>query len=360
MNTRSREMETSHIPHSRPTLGEEEMRVAAEVIRSGQLAPAGEVAAFENAVCTRQGISAAAAVSSGTAALHLALLALGVGARDEVIIPSYVCSALLNAVKYVGAAPVLADIDPKTLNIDPRDVQQRVTKRTRAVIVPHLFGLPAELSALKKLNVPLIEDCAQALGAETDQQPVGSFGEAAVFSFYATKMITTGEGGMVASQSAELVGQIQDLRAYDQRKGYRLRYNYKMTDIQAAIGLVQLQRLDAFIRRRRAIARRYRQLLAPLPIRLPPPFPDHIYYRFVIGLNTDVSGWMRRLSEKGIHCERPVDMPLHRYLGLSGYPETDRAWRQSLSIPIYPTLSDEQVEHIGELLAETAKEETNG
>ena len=336
------------------------MRAAAEVIRSGQLASAGKVAAFENAVCARQQVFAAAAVSSGTAALHLTLLALGVGARDEVIIPSFVCSALLNAVRYVGATPVLAEIDPETLNIDPQDVRRRVTRRTRAVIVPHLFGLPAEIFALKKLHIPLIEDCAQALGANIGQHPVGSLGEAAVFSFYATKVITTGEGGMAASQSAGLVEQIQDLREYDQRKEDRIRYNYKMTDLQAAIGLVQLQRLDSFIRRRKAIAERYRQILAPLPVRLPPDRPDHIYYRFVIGLNTDASGWIRRLSEKGIDCERPVFMPLHRQLGLGGYPETERAWGRCLSIPIYPALSDEQVEHIGQLLAETAKGESRG
>ena len=160
---------------------------------------------------------------------------------------------------------------------------------------------------------------------------------------------------MVASQSVDVVKQIQDLREYDQRKEDRVRYNYKMTELQAAIGRVQLQRLDSFSRRRKAIARRYRQILAPLPIRLPPDRPDHIYYRFVLGLNTDVSDWIRSLAEKGIDCERPVFMPLHRHLGLGGYPETERAWHQCLSIPIYPTLSDEQVEHIGQLLAETAK-----
>ena len=328
------------IPHSRPTLGEEEIRAAAEVIASGQLAQASKVAAFEKAVCARLGAPAAVAVSSGTAALHLSLLALGVGPGDEVILPSYVCSALLNVVNYIGASPVLTDIDPDTLNIDPRDAHRKKTARTRAVIVPHLFGLPADLASLGKLDVPIIEDCAQALGAAYHRRPVGTFGDTAVFSFYATKMIATGEGGMVVCRSAALADKIRNLRAYDRRDRYQVGFNYKMTDMQAAIGLVQLRRLDTFLQRRKAIARRYRQVLAPLSFRLPPSDPGHIYYRFVMGMQGDASGWIEQLAAKGIHCDRPVFMPLHRYLGFDGYPETETARRRCLSIPIYPSLTD--------------------
>jgi dTDP-4-amino-4,6-dideoxygalactose transaminase len=305
-------------------------------------------------------MSAAAAVNSGTAALHLVLLALGVGSGDEVIIPSFVCSALLNALRYTGATPVLADIDPESLNIDPQDAREKVTGRTRAVIVPHLFGLPADLSSLMKLNVPVIEDCAQAPGATYDGQPAGSFGHAAVFSFYATKMITTGEGGMVVSRSTDLIDRVRELRAYDRREDDRVRYNYKMNEIQAAIGRVQLQRLDAFIERRRAIAGQYHQLLAPLPFRLPPRDPGHVYYRFVIHADGDVSEWMQILSKKHIHCARPVFMPLHRYLGRDSYPATTTAWRQCLSIPIYPSLTDSQVKYIARSLAEAAEETSHG
>ena len=348
------------IPHSKPTLGDDEIRVASEVIRSAQLSQAENVKAFEADICARWGLSSAAAVNSGTAALHLALLALGVGSGDEVIIPSFVCSALLNALRYTGAAPVLADIDPKTFNIDPQDVRTKVTRRTRAVIVPHLFGLAADLSSLMKLNVPIIEDCAQAPGATYKGQPVGSFGHAAIFSFYATKMITTGEGGMIVSRSTDLIERVRQLRAYDRCEDDRVRYNYKMNEIQAAIGRVQLQRLDAFIERRRAIAGRFRHLLAGLPFRLPPRDPGHVYYRFVIQADGDVSEWMQMLAEKHIQCERPVFMPLHRYLGPDSYPETTRAWQQCLSIPIYPSLTDRQVTYIAQSLVEAAEEIDGG
>ena len=354
------EIDVKAIPHSRPTLGEDEIRAASEVIRSAQLSQAENVKAFEADICSRWGLSSAAAVNSGTAALHLVLLALGVGSGHEVIIPSFVCSALLHAVRYTGATPVLADIDPTTLNIDPQDVREKVTGRTRAVIVPHLFGLPADLSSLMKLNVPVIEDCAQAPGATHDGQPVGSFGHAAIFSFYATKMITSGEGGMVASRSTDLIEKVRQLRAYDRCEDDRIRYNYKMNEIQAAIGRVQMQRLDAFIERRRAIAGQFRHLLAGLPIRLPPRDPGHVYYRFVIQADGDVTEWMQVLAEKHIQCERPVFMPLHRYLGADSCPETTKAWRQCLSIPIYPSLTDRQVTTIAQSLAEAVEETGRG
>ena len=348
------------IPHSRPTLGEGEIRAASEVIRSGQLSQADNVKAFEADICSRWGLTSAAAVNSGTAALHLALLAVGVGPGDEVIIPSFVCSALLHAVRYTGATPVLADIDPQSLNIDPQDVRKKVTGTTRAVIVPHLFGLPADLSSLTKLNIPVIEDCAQAPGATYDGQPVGSFGRAAIFSFYATKMITTGEGGMVASRSSDLIERVRQLRAYDRCEDDRVRFNYKMNEVQAAIGRVQMQRLDGFIERRRAIAGQFRHLLAGLPFRLPPRDPGHVYYRFVIRAEGDASEWLRVLAGKQIQCERPVFRPLHRYLGPDSCPETEKAWRQCLSIPIYPSLTDRQVTDIAQSLVEAVEETGRG
>ena len=350
---------SSAISHSQPTLGEDEVRAVAEVIRSGQLSQAGKVAAFETAICARLGVGSAAAVSSGTAALHLALLGLGVGAGDEVIVPSYVCSALLNAVAAAGAAAVAADIDPQALNIDPQDAAKRVTARTRAIIVPHLFGLPADLTSLMKMNIPIIEDCAQAIGSSHHRRPVGTFGDAAVFSFYATKMITTGEGGMVVSRSAELVRKIKQLREYDRRSSYQAGFNYKMTEMQAAVGLVQLGRLDAFIQRRRAIARQYFRMLDKSSVQLPPRDPGHTYYRFVVGLRSDASEWIDTLAEKGIRCERPVFMPLHRYLKIDGYPHTENAWRNSLSIPIYPNLSNAQVQRIARLIAELSEGKTH-
>jgi perosamine synthetase len=249
------------IPHSRPTLGDEEARAVTEVIQSGHIAEGEVVARFEKAFAGKMGVQDAVTVSSGTAALHLALLAMGIGPEHEVIIPSYVCSALLHAVQYVGAQPVPAEIDPLTYNIDPDDVKKRITTRTKAVIVPHMFGLAADLERLLKLDVPIIEDCAQAVGGTYHQKPLGTFGDAAIFSFYATKMIATGEGGMVTSKSPKIIARVRDLKTYDGKAADRVRYNYKLTDVQAALGEVQLARLDDFIEQRRKIAWRYFEIV---------------------------------------------------------------------------------------------------
>jgi dTDP-4-amino-4,6-dideoxygalactose transaminase len=347
---------TPLIPHSRPTLGPEEIRRVSEVLESGQLAQGQMVAEFEAAFARKLEVGHAVCVSSGTAALHLSLLALKIRPKDEVIIPSYVCSALLNAVNYVGARPVLAEIDPHTHNLDCADVKKRLTRRTRAIIVPHLFGLAADLGGLSGLDVPIIEDCAQAAGASYRQRPVGTLGRAAIFSFYATKVLTTGEGGMIVSDSEALIQHARNHRQYDKTDGYQTRFNYKMTDIQAAIGLCQLNRLDDFINRRRVIAQNYHNALASLDIQLPPKRSGHIYFRYVIRLHANARPWLRSLKAKGVGCARPVHTPVHRYLRRDGYPITDKAWDQSISIPIYPSLTEEESAHIIHSLIETGQE----
>jgi dTDP-4-amino-4,6-dideoxygalactose transaminase len=337
---------TSFIPHSRPTLGEEEARAAAAVVASGHVAEGPAVAAFERELSAHVGVPHAAAVSSGTAALHLALAAMGIGPGHEVIIPSFVCSALLNAVAYTGAVPVPADIDDTTLNLDPQDGARRMSRRTRAVILPHMFGLPADVDRFLGLGVPIIEDCAQSIGAVHGSRAVGSIGQAAVFSFYATKVIATGEGGMVATPSRELAARVKDLKTYDRRDDPATRFNFKLTDIQAAIGRVQLGRLGTFISRRRAIARSYRSAFQNLPVRPPPDEAGHIFFRYVLDIGTDCTDFIRRAAQAGIGCDRPVYIPLHRLLKLDGFPRTERAWRQCVSIPIYPSLTDADVERI--------------
>lgn len=336
----------SFIPHSRPTLGHKEVEAAAAVIASGNIAEGQVVQRFENAFAERIGVSQAVVVSSGTAALHLTLLAMEIGPGDEVIFPSYVCTALLQAVQYVGARPIIAEIDPLTYNIDPDDVQKRITARTKAIIVPHMFGLAANLDKLLKLNVPIIEDCAQSVGATYKTKPLGTFGEAAIFSFYATKMLATGEGGMVLSKSTEIIERIRDLKTYDEKETDKVRYNYKMTDVQAALGEVQLTRLDDFIDRRKKIAHQYFKSLKSLNIKLPDDNSEHIYYRFVVGLESDGNLLIQELSRKGIGCARPVFLPIHRHLELDGYGVTDKVWKSSLSIPIYPSLDNDQIRQL--------------
>jgi dTDP-4-amino-4,6-dideoxygalactose transaminase len=286
------------------------------------------------------------AVSSGTAALHLALLGLGIGRGDEVILPSYVCVAPLHAVEYVGATPRLADIEPTSFNIEPSDVRRRITRHTRAIIVPHLFGLPADLDELLHLGIPIIEDCAQATGARYQNRPVGTFGALSILSFYATKLFTTGEGGMVIGPDRRLLARIRDLRDYDECRQHKTRFNYKLTDFQAALGRSQLRRLPTMLARRSALAERYRRHWAALPIRVPAADGrrTHAYHRFVISCPTAAARVARRLSAMGVTARLPIFRPIHRTLGLEGFPGTDHAFRHALSLPLYPTLTAREAE----------------
>lgn len=341
------------IPHSRPTVSEADAQAVARVVLSGRLAQGEEVEAFERELAAFVGQAGAVAVSSGTAALHLALLALGVGPGAEVVIPTYVCDALHHAVAHTGATPVLADAEPTTLSLDPDDVKRRLTARTRAVIVPHAFGLAAGADAFVAMGVPVIEDCAQAIGALDAGRPVGSRGALAVFSFYATKLLTTGEGGMVAGGDPALLARVRDLREYDERMDLSPRFNYKLTDLGAALGRSQLARLGEFIRRRREIAAAYRRRLAGAPCRLPLDAAGgrHVYHRFVIGVEAPLDPLIRQLEQLGIQCRRPVFRLLHRALGREGFPQADGLWDRSLSIPCYPSLTDADAERVADALA---------
>jgi perosamine synthetase len=336
------------IPHSRPALGETEAKAVAEVVRGGWIAQGRQVAAFEQAVAKVTGQVQGVAVSSGTAALYLALMALGIGAGDEVVIPSYVCTALWHAIRLTGATPVLVDIEPATYDPSPQAVARILTRRTKTVIVPHMFGLPADIETLKSHEVPIIEDCAQTLGVTVRGTSVGGMGELAICSFYATKLLTAGEGGMVLGRDESLVGRVRALRQYDEQDVPERAFNYKMTDMQAALGLCQVARLEDFLARRRAIAARYHEAVREAG--LAPPLAasgrEHGYFRYVVRLSGPVGPALDRAHALGIGCRRPVHLPIHRYLGLSGFPETEAAWERALSIPLYPALTDAEVDRI--------------
>jgi len=340
------------IPHSRPSVSEEDALAVARAVRAGRLAQGPEVEAFEGELAARLGVEAVAAVSSGSAALELGLQALGVGAGDEVIVPSYVCDALWHAVRRRGGTPVLADADPDTLSLSAKDAAARMTPRTRAVIVPHAFGLAVDLEPFLALGVPVVEDCAQALGAVVGGRSAGARGALAICSFYATKMLATGEGGAVAGP-ADLVARVRDARAYDERDDLAPRFNAKLTDPQAALGRSQLRRLDQFVARRREVAARYRARLAGVRCRVPADAGErHVYHRFVVGVEVPVDRLLARLARAGVTARRPVFRPAHRALGLSGYPEAERLWTETLSIPCYPALTDAEADHVAAALAE--------
>jgi len=340
------------IPHSRPALGEAEAKAVAEVVRGGWIAQGRQVAVFEQAMAKLTGQAQGVAVSSGTAALYLALMALRVGTDDEVVIPSYVCTALWHAVRLTGAKPVLVDIEPATYQPSPQAVPHALTSHTMAAIVPHMFGLPADIETLKSHGIPVIEDCALTLGVTVRGTPVGGTGKLAICSFSATKLLTAGEGGMVLGRDESLMSHIRALRQYDQQDALDPAFNYKMTDMQAALGLCQVARLDSFLARRRAIAARYHEAVrqAGLTPPLVPAGLEHGYFRYVVRLPHPVDPALDRARTLGIGCRRPVYRPIHRYLNLSSFPETDAAWERALSIPLYPALTDHEVDRVASAL----------
>ncbi|MBI4982873.1 MAG: DegT/DnrJ/EryC1/StrS family aminotransferase [Candidatus Omnitrophica bacterium] len=338
------------IPHSKPSINIREINALNSVLRSGLIAEGSLTAKFERQLADFVGVRFATAVNSGTSGLHLALLALKIKQGDEVIIPSYVCTAVLNAVNYTGATVKIVDIDPDSFNICPIAVKEALTKKTKAIIVPHMFGLAADLKELLEFGVPVIEDCAMAVGATYNGQKLGSFGAISVFSFYATKMLTTAEGGMILANNKKIAAFVRDLKDYDNKPDYRLRFNYKMNDLSAAIGLEQLKKIPDFISRRQRIARMYNKSLVDSGLVLPlgGNIKEHVYFRYAIRLRKSANILIAKLQEAGIEAKKPVFRPLHQYLRLKSadFPSTNEVFKSTVSLPIYPELSSKNAKYI--------------
>lgn len=323
-----------------------------KVINKGWVAQGLEVQKFENEFSRYLGgkDGQAVAVSSGTAALYLALYGLGIKKGDEVIAPAYVCSAVLNAIFMIGAKPILVDINKEDLNISYAETVKKINKKTKAIIITHTFGYPADLAKFMKLRVPLIEDCAQALGARWRGEPAGSFGQVAIFSFYASKLMTTGYGGMVYSRNKNLINKIRDYREFDCRRGYKPRFNFQMSDLGAAMGREQLKKLPGFLRRRRQIAAEYKKIL-PKDKFWPATGGDRRpnYYRFLFKTNK-VKAVKDYLMKHGVKTIAPIETYelLHRYLKQSpkNFPVSEKIAKTTLSLPVYPALSTEEVDVI--------------
>ncbi|MBN1575393.1 MAG: DegT/DnrJ/EryC1/StrS family aminotransferase [Chitinispirillaceae bacterium] len=336
------------IPHSKPLVGQEEYAALRRITASGQLAQGAEVSRLETELCAFVGHRSGLAVASGTTALYAALRALGVTKGDSVIIPSYACTALANAVCMSGAQPILCDVEYDNALMSVNTVKAALARNTRAVIVPHLFGHPAPAHAIEReLGIPVVEDCAQCIGADIDGRRTGSLTSIAIFSFYATKVLCAGEGGLVAASDSRLARRLEDLRDYDNRDTWEPRINMKCSDVHAALARAQLRRLPSFIRRRRAIAERYRVALTDNTLAAPfPPLAGNIrpmHYRFIIRTSRRRRETVRRyFIRMGIACSRPVFKPFHRYIKQVGFPASDRLFEELLSIPLYPALSEQE------------------
>ncbi len=337
------------IPHSKPLMHPDDTRAVASVLESGMLAGGERVRGFEAGMAAYVGLPHAAAVSSGTAALYAALRALGAGNGCEVVIPAYACSALLYAVRMAGATPVTADTGADGIHPDADTVRRALSGRTAAIIFAHLFGGAGELRDIIALGAPVIEDCAMALGTETNGVRAGNLGSAAaVFSFYATKVITSGEGGMVLSGDRALVERVRDMSDYADKTDGTLRFNLKMTDMAAALGHSQLGRIESMISRRRELASRYTVALSGTGLELPSERPDsrHIFYRYAVRA-VHAEAMREAMHNRGVRAERPVFTPLSRYPECAASrPEAERAWERFISLPLYPALTGAEAETV--------------
>ena len=363
-----------------PSLGEEEWQALREPIESGWLTQGPKVAAFEKAFAARHGVKHAIAVTSATTGLHLALAALDIGPGDEVIVPAFTWVATANVVVYCGATPVLADVDRVTFNIDLQDLARRVTSRTKAVIPVHLFGLCADIDAIRKVlrpDIRIIEDAACAAGAAWQGRSAGALGDLGVFSFHPRKSITTGEGGMVTTNNDELAERAKMLRNHgasvseeERHRGPKpyllpefdlLGFNYRMTDLQGAVGLVQLGKLDKFIDERARMAARYRTELADLQwLRLPeePEKGRHAWQAFVTYVDPSAAPLRRNeimesLQKRGIST-RPGTHAVHmlgyyrnRYgFASDDFPGARDCDQYSMAIPLHNRMSEEDMQYI--------------
>jgi perosamine synthetase len=350
------------IPVSEPYMKGKELEYLTDCIKSNWISSIGKyVNQFEEMFAQFCGTTYAVTTSSGTSALHLALTALGICEDDEVILPDLTFVASANAVKYCGAKPVFIDVDKKTWNIDTKKIEEKVTKKTKAIMAVHLYGLPCDMESIIKIaqryNLRVIEDASEAHGAEYKNIRVGSFGDAGVFSFYGNKIITTGEGGMVTTNNKNVFEKLKLLRDHAMSKTkrywhYVVGFNYRMTNLQAAIGVAQMEQIDQFIEKKIDNAEAYNSLLGKIRgITLPPETDEckNVYWMYSVlieddfGLHRDEV--IKRLRKKGIDT-RPFFYPLHQlpmYKTRFNYPVTTELSRKGINLPSSITLTETDI-----------------
>ncbi len=341
------------ILHSLPTIEDDDIAAVVDLLKSRQLHDGAVVHDLELKMANFVGRDYAISASSGFGAIHLALLALEVTKGDEVVIPSYTCSALLHPIALVGARAVIADISEDGFNSGFNQIEEKISSHTKAIILPHTFGFPAvDIPEIKKLGVPIIEDCAQALGGDYKGQKLGSFGDIAIFSFYASKVIAAGDGGMVLTNNKEWADRARAYRSYNGIKGRsELTLNYRLTNLPARLALSQLQKVDQFIARRNVLAKRYLKGLEGVKqVKMTwEGAEDSMYYRFIISV-PDLLDLKNYLKDQGIHTGFGVLENMHPLMDLPDeeYPNAAKRLKQVLSLPIYPSLSESEVDMVCE------------
>jgi perosamine synthetase len=364
------ELAQQTIPLAQPVLGADEEERVLEVLRSGRLSLGPLLAEFEEAFAPRVGAAHASAVSSGTAGLHLALRAVGVSDGDEVVTTPFSFVASANVAIYERARPVFADIDPVTFNLDPDAAAAAVTERTTALLPVHVFGYPADIPALERVGLPIVEDACEALGAvDAEGIPVGGRGHPAVFGFYANKQLTTGEGGMVTTGDASIKERIDSERNQGRAPDMgwldhdRLGFNYRLSDVACALGLAQLEHLEAMLAGRARVADRYREALAGIEgLDLPCPDAGGIrrgWFVYVVALprGVDRDGCVRDLGALGIPSKPyfPAVHLMSYYRETFGhregqFPVCEDVAARSIALPFFPRMTDGQVERVADAL----------
>ena len=353
-------MSSRRIPHSRPDVRAEDREAVVGTLTAGWLAGGPATRSLEDAFVALFGGGAACAVSSGSAALMVTLRNLGLPPRARVAVPTYACPALLGSVSFAGAVPVPVDVDPQTLNIDV-DALASLPEPPDAAIAVHTFGIPADSRALLSLGIPVVEDCCHSLGGRTSDGLVGAHGTAAAFSFYATKVIGAGQGGMIWSADVELVSRVRDLVHPDEARGPGDWFNFQISDLHAALAVSQLGRLESIRARRALLARRYLDALERVPGDVVSPLaslePGPMIYRFVLlARSAELRDQMvAHFDRLGIDATVPIppDFLLHRLLGLdpSSYPFAEGAAQRTVSVPLYPALEEAEVHRVCGALA---------
>ena len=346
------------IKHNKPLLGTQESKAINDVMKSEWIIADSEVRKFEKSVAKMNKFKYAVAVNSGTAAIHLALLSLGVKESDEVILPAFTVADPLNAINYTGVKAVLVDVEKNSFDIDVDQIKRKITNKTKAIIVPHMLGSFAKIDELEKIGIPIINDCAQSIGGIYKGKPIGSYGDLTIFSFYATKLITTGQGGMVLTNNKNRAKFMRDTIDYNGRTNYKVRFNYPMTDISAAMGNAQLKKLNDFIKRRREIAKRYKSAITNKEISTFPNLDENYsnFYRFVLKFKSQ----KKRDEAKKIFIKNKITaiVPIKEYELLyncigenkNDYPNSLEMANTCLSVPIYPALKDSEIKKIIETL----------
>jgi perosamine synthetase len=365
------------IPLAAPDITEAEIQAVTSVLRTGRLSLGPQLEEFEHTLGNYIGAPHTIAVSSGTAALHLCLRALGITQDDEVIVPSFGFIAVANAVRYQNAIPVFVDVEPQTLNLDPARVEAAITRKTRAIIVVHTFGCPADLDEIRQIarlhSLFLIEDACEALGAVYRGKKCGMFGDASVFGFYPNKQITTGEGGAIVTHDADYARLVRGLRNQGRVHGNgtaehgELGYNYRISEMNCALGNAQLKRIDSILLRRDALARLYveslrgdRHILAP-PLMLPHRTISWfaLVVRLSSSLDQDDRDWiMQQMAAQGIECSRyfvPIHLqPIYRreLCKTHSLPITEWIAARTLALPFFNSLEEHEVQEVCHLLSE--------